>query len=309
MNAPEPLQRLFQSRGLVSLLDMIRAYALEMHLLVEAVRKSEQFLLSHEGLSDEQIPSVEEAKRLGLPSETISKINSVSLKRSNFDNELNSLLDSLLRSIPHLVNDFNMHSSLDQLHRIMQSRNHGAKPSDLALLLRELANRIRDDLKRIWFCHVKSELVGYYGQKSAFGDAVSDRFPNAIDDIEAAGNCLALGQGTATVLHLMRIMEVGLKALGKALGIPYAPSWDSYLKQIQDRIAAKHRTKGVRWRKDEPFFRDLSGDLLTVKQAWRNPTMHVIRKYSPEEAEEIFRAVRTFMQRLAEKLPAAKIRR
>jgi hypothetical protein len=43
----------------------------------------------------------------------------------------------------------------------------------------------------------------------------------------------------------------------------------------------------------------LSGDLLTVKQAWRNPTMHIDRKYSVEEAEQILNAAKIFMQRLA----------
>lgn len=106
-------------------------------------------------------------------------------------------------------------------------------------------------------------------------------------------------------MHLMRVMEVGLKALAKALKIPYAPNWESYLFQIQTKIAAKHKTKGVQWKRDEKFYRDISGDLLTIKQAWRNPSMHIDRRYTVDEAEEIFRAVRALMTRLAAKLPTA----
>jgi hypothetical protein len=51
-------------------------------------------------------------------------------------------------------------------------------------------------------------------------------------DIEEAGKCLAFDRGTATVMHLMRVLEVGLKALAKVLQIAYAPSWDSYIKKI-----------------------------------------------------------------------------
>jgi hypothetical protein len=123
--------------------------------------------------------------------------------------------------------------------------------------------------------------------------------PAAIDDIEEAGKCLALGRATACVLHTMRILEVGLKALAKALNIPYAPSWESYLKQISDQIAAKHKNKTTKWKREEKFYRDLSGDLLLVKQAWRNPTMHIDRKYGIDEAEQIFNAAKIFMQRLA----------
>lgn len=139
--------------------------------------------------------------------------------------------------------------------------------------------------------------------KPLFGTEVSDRFPFAVDDIAEAGKCLATERGTAAVFHLMRIMEVGLKDLAGALGIPYAPSWESYIRQISDRIATKHASKVKKWKKQEPFFRDVLGDLQAVKTSWRNPTMHVVKKYTPDEAEDIYRAVRTFMQRLASGLP------
>jgi hypothetical protein len=41
------------------------------------------------------------------------------------------------------------------------------------------------------------------------------------------------------------------------------------------------------------------GDLQVVKMSWRNPTMHIVRTYTPEEAQQIFGAVKTFMGRLA----------
>ena len=46
---------------------------------------------------------------------------------------------------------------------------------------------------------------------------------------------------------------------------------------------------------------DVMGDLQAVKLAWRNPTMHIVKKYSEDEASRIFDAVRGFMQRLASK--------
>ncbi len=100
----------------------------------------------------------------------------------------------------------------------------------------------------------------------------------------------------------MRVMEEGLKALAKLLGIPYAPSWESYISQISDKIETKHKKKGVKWKKDEPFFKEILGTLVAVKIAWRNPTMHIVRTYQPDEAEDVFRAVRTFMQKLADRI-------
>lgn len=169
--------------------------------------------------------------------------------------------------------------------------------------LENLRERIEDQLASRQFLFVPQARVGMYDAPALMGVKVSDRFPDAIPDIVDAGKCLALGLGTLTVLHLMRVTEVGLKELAKALGIPYAPSWESYLRQIADTMAIPYKKKPAKWRKVEPFFRDISGDLVTVKNAFRNPTMHVVRVYTAEEAEQVLNAVRQLMARLADGLP------
>ena len=100
----------------------------------------------------------------------------------------------------------------------------------------------------------------------------------------------------------MRVMEAGLKALAKPIGIPYAPSWESYLAQIDTKIQIKHHKKTRAWKREEPFFKEAAAHLSTVKVAWRNPTMHIVRQYTAEEAEEIYSSVRGFMRHLATKL-------
>src|SRR5690606_26266986 len=130
---------------------------------------------------------------------------------------------------------------------------------------------------------------------------VAVKFAKANRDIEHGAKALACGLGTAAVFHMMRVMEHGLKVLAKGLGIPYAPSWESYLSQIETRIKTKHKAKGVAWKRDEPFFRDILGDLQAVKIAWRNPTMHIVRHYDQDEGDDVFRAVKRFMNRLAER--------
>jgi len=186
-----------------------------------------------------------------------------------------------------------------QGNRVLACVKKGDGPKVVAGAVRELKTRLKDELNEREFFYVLPTRLKFYKTPMLFGKDVNDRFPKAIDDIEEAGKCLALGQGTACVLHTMRIIEVGLKALASALNIPYAPSWESYLKQISDKIALKHKNKTAKWKRDEKFYRDLSGDLLIVKQVFRNPTMHVDRKYSADEAEQIFTAAKSFMERLA----------
>ncbi len=187
-----------------------------------------------------------------------------------------------------------------QAKRILRAIEEGKGAKAVGSMMREFRTRLLDELSERNFIYVSPDRVHLYSQPMLFGKDVNDRFPAAIDDIEEAGKCLALGQGTACVLHTMRILEVGLKALAAALNIPYAPSWESYLSQINTNIGKKHKNKTALWKRDEKFYRDLTGDLLIVKQAFRNPTMHVDRKYAAEEAEQIFGAAKTFMGRLVE---------
>lgn len=102
------------------------------------------------------------------------------------------------------------------------------RPEDISGLLRELVNRYNDELKKSHCFMLTSERARFWETKQLFGSEVWERFPSANSDIEEAGKCLACNRGTATVFHLMRVMEAGLKATAAALEIPYAPSWESY---------------------------------------------------------------------------------
>ena len=110
-----------------------------------------------------------------------------------------------------------------------------------------------------------SDKRNYLPKEPLFGAQVFDRFAIANDDIAEAGKCLALERGTATVFHLMRVMEVGLRALGKELGIPYAPSWESYIKQLESLLDGKNYDKLTAEQKAKrDFYRDVLGDLTSI---------------------------------------------
>ena len=98
----------------------------------------------------------------------------------------------------------------------------------------------------------------------------------------------------------MRVMEAGLKVFSKELGVPYAPSWESYLGQVKKIIGSDWNSKTTAEKDRLPFYKDIAGDLYSVKVAWRNPTMHIEKKYEPGEALQIHNCVKQFMIRLAE---------
>jgi hypothetical protein len=137
---------------------------------------------------------------------------------------------------------------------------------------------------------------------SVFGEEVEEQFPDAVLDIDEASRCAAFQRYTACVFHLMRVTESGLKRLANLLGIPYAPSWESYIKQIGSSVEKDWKDKSAEWKSNEQFYKELLGDLQAVKLAWRNPTMHIVRNYGPDEAAQIFSATKIFMARLTTKL-------
>ena len=165
---------------------------------------------------------------------------------------------------------------------------------DLIVLKRTIIANMRS--LRFW--KVASEYSKYAEDRSLWG-AAYQAFPSATRDMEDAGKCLAYGMGTATVFHLMRVMEAGLKIFAAQLGIPYAPSWESYLRQLETKFSEDYKKKSTEWKKNEPFYKEVAGDLQLVKFVWRNPTMHIVRSYSQEEAREAFSAVVAFMNRLS----------
>jgi hypothetical protein len=143
--------------------------------------------------------------------------------------------------------------------------------------------------------------------KELFGGDVQGRFPSASDDVEEAGKCIGLGRNTASVFHLMRVMEVGLRSLGKSLNNPELdpkrnPSWETILRPCDEELKKPLSKRSSEWQTDEQFFSTATANLRAVKDAWRNPTMHVERRYNDEEARDAWNAVRAFMRHLATKV-------
>jgi hypothetical protein len=129
---------------------------------------------------------------------------------------------------------------------------------------------------------------------------VTTKFKHARDDIEHAGNCLALGEGTACVLHLVRALEVIVRHLGKKLKITINPkdTWGGILNHIGKGIEALP-DKNERQKRKKSQWSECRANLWHIKQAWRDDSMHGKRAYSPVEARQILDRVAEFSPHLA----------
>jgi hypothetical protein len=168
-------------------------------------------------------------------------------------------------------------------------------------LVDEINGRIEDEIGLTLCFIINQENARFYNQKEPlFSHFVADRFPDLATDISESGKCYAVGRFTACVFHLMRIMEYGVQRLGVSFtgneGI-IDKDWQNILNDVRGKINAKYPDKKD---KDGINHRSLIALLETVKEAWRNPTMHPKQTYTGEEAEEILNSVKGFMRKLAQ---------
>lgn len=178
---------------------------------------------------------------------------------------------------------------------------------DLASDSRDIFERLNDELDSRLFLAIDSMHVSYYTSFMDGWGNVNIRFSSITGDIEESSKCFALNRYTAVVFHLMRIMEVGLRVLGDTLHDPSLdpkrnPTWDRILQRCRTELAKPLAQRSPEWQQDEPFFSGTSARLMAVKDAWRNPTMHIERMYTEETALDVFNHVQAFMRHLATKL-------
>ena len=203
-------------------------------------------------------------------------------------------------------------ASLDRLRESLLSGRPVNFSSD-ARKLADLQSRIEDEFKSVVFLSLNYDDKRWFDPpKPLMGRAVEERFPSTLFEIDEAGKCQALGRYTAAVFHLMRVMEISLKATAACLAIPdpVKPAdrnWGSILRAVKSEIDRRSSEKPPAWSMsgDRVFFGEVYASLDSVKNSWRNSTMHVEKKYTEEEAEHIFTSVRGLMMKIAARFDEA----
>jgi hypothetical protein len=93
----------------------------------------------------------------------------------------------------------------------LNKANRKQTASSLATEARHACEQIQAALEsRVYLAIAKDKAVEMLANKDFLGAEVRAAFPSAVEDIEEAGNCMALECSTAAVFHFMRILEWGL---------------------------------------------------------------------------------------------------
>lgn len=283
--APSPSQHERGTHGLVSLWDMLTFYADKFVSIINILSDIEKAHSQHDFYLDP-----ERRPYLGQQvSNLCAQLSAMGMKCS--------------------------HAKAEQIRFIFAGAHilPGQEASTFDLLrshIRELKSRIEDELagRRFYFVAARAEPL--LEDNQVFGPVVELKFPSASYDIVEAARCLALRRSTACAFHLMRVVEIGLDATRKCLAIPdpvknAERNWGHALRRIKSAMEER-QTGDPKWSGvDATFFAETYAYLDAVRQAWRNSTMHVERKYTEEEAEHLFAVVKGFMKAIASRLDEA----
>lgn len=282
MVRPESQRSRFGTRGVVSLLDMLKIFG---DLFVKRMYEIHTIELS---------TSHPQATNIPLSAHNVA---AVFAHVSTFGLECQTLeLDSAAAKCQRIANDFKTNPKI----------THGYAYT----MLRELRERFEDDLKE----HVFFELS--QGESSLYNDPLKEwsevvgRFPKIRFDIEEAAKCYAFARYGAAVFHAMLIAEFGVIEAAKFFGAEGdKPGWGCLerLRKINDK---KWEEKSEREQKYSKFLADLLPLAFAMKDSWRHKMDHIDNKlvwmdtnFSPELAGEIVQATAGFMRRLAADLP------
>jgi hypothetical protein len=218
---------------------------------------------------------------------------------------------SKLEIIEPLCAELGMRSALIQVKRVLKDLSVYDTHS-LAMEIKETHGRIVDELSGVYFFHVPERMLEFY-DKPWCGDKVETAFGSANKDIREAGNSFALGRSSAAVFHCMGILQRGLYALAKEVNVQFKAgieleNWKNIIDKLEVEvdillkdIEQKHPKSSE---KDATlaFYSRLAMEFRYFKNAWRNYIAHLREVYDEQDARMVMEHVRSFMQRLAERL-------
>ena len=167
----------------------------------------------------------------------------------------------------------------------------------------ELQGNIQYYLTRDLFICIQNPKIDYISRpRENFGESILEKFPSASYDVKEASTCFALDRWTASVFHLMRVLEIGLRILAGRFSVSTDhANWEQIINQIEKAIASmdKDPQKLPNWKDDREFYSQCASHFRSVKDAWRNYTAHARGKYDEREAFDMFNNVRGFMEKLS----------
>jgi len=172
-----------------------------------------------------------------------------------------------------------------------------------------LNETIGDDIKTEYFYHYPRQKV-LLMIANAEWLPIFDAFPSSRTEVEEGLDCYALGHPTAAVFHMMRVAELGMRALARERQVTFPKhplewaDWQNILDQTEAKAKAATNSMSRGPPKDAAlaFYNGAIAHLHALKDMYRNSVMHMRRTYDDLDAQRAIGQVRDFMTGLSRKI-------
>ncbi|MFZ0883744.1 MAG: hypothetical protein WAN14_10130 [Candidatus Acidiferrales bacterium] len=189
-------------------------------------------------------------------------------------------------------------------------------PQSLLLQLFEIRSRLEDELETKLFFQLPYERKKLFDEPLAGWEECITRFPEIRTDVSEMAKCFALSRYAASVFHSTQVIEHALLHLLRFLEnndpkAGWSAACNALKKIVQD---TKYAELKPHEKKHFALIEQIYGTTVSLNNTWRSKISHAANKltlltadFSPDVAEEITMAARSFVRRLATELPKGKI--
>jgi hypothetical protein len=178
----------------------------------------------------------------------------------------------------------------------------------------ELQERLQDELEGTLFLSMTSSEAQCYIKPTRDWEETIKRWPKTRIDIEESSKCFACARYAASIFHVLLVAELGVIEVAKLLGVAGdKPGWGA-LDRLERILDKPYKERSPIEQKHSELLTQILPLMLAMKESWRHKISHVENKlewldtdFSPQLAEEIAKAIRGFMRRLATALPSESV--
>ena len=224
---------------------------------------------------------------------SISLIDHKSTQKLEYPDNFIENINSLIAQLEQIDLQFAVISAKELVTIMSQKSTPFVLTHDDLRLMREIKKRIMDefDIKKVFILSLPT--VNYYDSLNSWQKVINE-YPSLTYDIDESGKCLSFTRYTASVFHLMRIIEKGVQLLGDHLEIQNTntKTWGEIICNINAAIN-NNKNQGKRQQ-----YNEVTTYLTNIRIAWRNEVMHPKDTYTEEETIGIYSATHIFMTHL-----------
>ncbi|WP_179295069.1 hypothetical protein [Mesorhizobium sp. WSM3868] len=223
--------------------------------------------------------------------------------------ETRSRLKGWIEKIGYAVaQEYEMSAARDRIERFSQLI---AKPDatnrEVHYQIKALREAVDDGLRGQFLYRYPKDKAEVLASWKRDWKTVLESFSDTEADIKAGVDIWALGHHTASVFHMMRVLEYGLGALARNVGRVFdIQNWYNIINEIEAAIKQEDKTLARGPEKNERlrFLSEAAKEFSYFKDGWRNYVSHNKCTYDEHQARSVMEHTRHFMTILASNLSA-----